>query len=177
MSRYEPPPGSIPTLDVPSLEGIERVHLVGIGGAGMRGIAQLLLSRGVTVSGSDLKESRSLDELRAQGAEIAAGHRAENVHVGVDAVITSSAIPDTNPEVLAAIERGTPVWKRAQALAALMSGSRTIAVSGTHGKTTTTSMLCVILDRAGLDPTFVIGGDLNESGSGDRKSTRLNSSH
>jgi UDP-N-acetylmuramate--alanine ligase len=168
MSRYEPPPGSIPTLDVPSLEGIERVHLVGIGGAGMRGIAQLLLSRGVTVSGSDLKESRSLDELRAQGAEIAAGHRAENVHVEVDAVITSSAIPDTNPEVLAAIERGTPVWKRAQALAALMSGSRTIAVSGTHGKTTTTSMLCVILDRAGLDPTFVIGGDLNESGSGAR---------
>jgi UDP-N-acetylmuramate--alanine ligase len=168
MTRYEPPPGSIPTLEVPSLEGISRVHLVGIGGAGMRGIAQLLLSRGVAVSGSDLKESRSLDELRSQGATVSVGHRSENVEGEVDAVITSSAIPDSNPEVRAATERGVPVWKRAQALAALMSRSRTIAVAGTHGKTTTTSMLCVILDRAGVDPTFVIGGDLNESGSGAR---------
>jgi UDP-N-acetylmuramate--alanine ligase len=168
MSRYEPPPGSIPTLEVPSLEGISRVHLVGIGGAGMRGIAQLLLSRGVAVSGSDLKESRSLDELRSEGATVTVGHSSENVEGEVDAVITSSAIPDSNPEVRAATERGVPVWKRAQALAALMSRSRTVAVAGTHGKTTTTSMLCVILDRAGVDPTFVIGGDLNESGSGAR---------
>jgi UDP-N-acetylmuramate--alanine ligase len=168
VTRYEPPPGSIPTLEVPSLDGIRRVHLVGIGGAGMRGIAQLLLSRGVSVSGSDLKEFRTLEELRAQGATITVGHAAENVRDDLDAVITSSAIPDSNPEVREATERGIAVWKRAQALAALMSRSRTIAVAGTHGKTTTTSMLCVVLDRAGLDPTFVIGGDLNESGSGAR---------
>jgi UDP-N-acetylmuramate--alanine ligase len=133
----------------------------------MRGIAQLLLSRGVEVTGSDLKESRGLDELRAAGAAVFVGHRAEQV-ADVDAVVTSSAIPDGNAEVDAAEARAIPVWKRAQVLAALMAGSRTIAVAGTHGKTTTTSMLCVILDRAGLDPTYVIGGDLNESGSGAR---------
>jgi UDP-N-acetylmuramate--alanine ligase len=168
VSRYDPPAGSIPTLGVPSLDGIRRVHLVGIAGAGMRGIAQLLLSRGVEVSGSDLRESMSLDELRARGAVVTVGHRAENVGDDLDAVVISSAIPATNPELRAATERGIAVWKRAQALAALMSRSRTIAVAGTHGKTTTTSMLCVALDRAGLDPTFVIGGDLNESGSGAR---------
>ena len=168
MTEYVPPPGSIPTLEVPSLDGVRRVHLVGIGGAGMRGIAQLLLARGVAVSGSDLKDSRGLEELRAAGADVAVGHRAEHVPVGIEAVVISSAIPDANPEVLAAHERGVAVWKRAQVLAALMDGARTIAVAGTHGKTTTTSMLCVTLDRAGLDPTFVIGGDLNESGSGAR---------
>src|SRR5204863_290154 len=118
--------------------------------------------------GSDLKDSRGLDELRARGAVVVIGHRAENVGADVDALVTSSAIGDRNPEVAAATERGVPVWKRAQVLAALMAGSRTLAVAGTHGKTTTTSMLCVILDRAGVDPTYVIGGDLNESGSGAR---------
>ena len=168
---YTPPPGSIPTLGVPSLEGVQRVHLVGVGGAGMRGIARLLLARGVAVSGSDLKDSRGLDELRAAGARIFLGHRAEQLEEGgpPQAVVASSAIPSSNPELAVARDRRVPVWARAQVLAALLSGSRTIAVAGTHGKTTTTSMLCVILDRAGLDPTYVIGGDLNESGSGARQ--------
>ncbi|MFN2543123.1 MAG: UDP-N-acetylmuramate--L-alanine ligase [Actinomycetota bacterium] len=165
---YDPPPGSIPTLGVPSLDGLQRIHLVGVGGAGMRGIAHLLLARGFEVSGSDLKESRGLEELRAQGARIFVGHAASQLGAegDPDAVVVSSAIPQRNPELAEARERGLPVWARAQVLAALMAGSRTIAVAGTHGKTTTTSMLCVILERAGLDPTYVIGGDLNESGSG-----------
>jgi UDP-N-acetylmuramate--alanine ligase len=156
---------------VPSLEGVRAVHLVGIGGAGMRGIALQLLARGIAVSGSDLKESHWLDELRQAGATVAAGHGAEHVRDldHLDAVVVSTAIPPTNPEVVAAAERDVPVWARAQVLAALMAGARTIAVAGTHGKTTTTSMLGVILERAGLDPTYVIGGDLNESGSGARQ--------
>jgi len=168
---YEPPPGSIPTLGVPSLGDVRRVHLVGMGGAGMQGIARLLLARGVAVSGSDLKDSRGLDELRAAGASVFVGHRAEQLDGSdpPDAVVISSAIPAGNPELAAARDRGVPVWARAQVLAALMAGARTIAVSGTHGKTTTTSMLYVILDRAGLDPTYVVGGDLNESGSGARQ--------
>jgi UDP-N-acetylmuramate--alanine ligase len=146
--------------------------MVGMGGAGMRGIARLLLSRGVAVSGSDLKDSKGLDELRALGAEVSLGHRAEQLHAAglPDAVVVSSAIGPGNPEVEEARARGVPVWARAQVLAALMAESpRAVAVAGTHGKTTTTSMLCVILDRAGLDPTYVIGGDLNESGSGARR--------
>jgi len=169
---YAPPPGSIPTLGVPSLDDVRRMHLVGIGGAGMRGIARLLLSRDVAVSGSDLKDSRGLDELRSAGARIFIGHDGNQLQAGEgppDAVVASSAIRPGNPELAAARELGLPVWARAQVLAALTAGSRTIAVAGTHGKTTTTSMLCVILDRAGLDPTYVIGGDLNESGSGARR--------
>jgi len=138
----------------------------------MRGIARLLLSRGVAVSGSDLKDSKGLDELRALGAEVSLGHGAEQLHAAglPHAVVVSSAIGPGNPEVEEARARGVPVWARAQVLAALMAESpRTVAVAGTHGKTTTTSMLCVILDRAGLDPTYVIGGDLNESGSGARR--------
>jgi len=170
VPEYEPPPGSIPTLPVPDLEGMDRIHLIGIGGAGMSGIAQLLLARGVVVSGSDLKESRALDELRELGATVFVGHRPEQVHGEhePDAVVVSSAIPQGNPELAEAGRRSIPVLARAQVLAALARGKRSIAVSGTHGKTTTTSMISVILDRAGLDPTFVIGGDLNESGTGTR---------
>ncbi|MDP9342213.1 MAG: UDP-N-acetylmuramate--L-alanine ligase [Actinomycetota bacterium] len=170
LPDYVPPPGSIPTLDVPDLEPLRRIHLIGIGGAGMSGIARLLLARGFTVSGSDLKESRGLEDLRAGGATVFVGHRADQLErpVSPDAVVVSSAIPEQNPELVEARRCGIPVLARAQVLAALMRGSRTIAVSGTHGKTTTTSMISVILDRAGLDPTFVIGGDLNESGSGAR---------
>jgi UDP-N-acetylmuramate--alanine ligase len=167
---YEPPPGSIPTLPVPDLEGTDRIHLIGIGGAGMSGIARLLLARGVVVSGSDLKESQALDELRELGATVFVGHRPEQIdgEHEPDAVVVSSAIPQGNPELAEARRRGIPVLARAQVLAALARGKRSIAVSGTHGKTTTTSMISVILDRAGLDPTFVIGGDLNESGTGTR---------
>jgi len=170
LPEYVPPPGSIPTLDVPDLAPLRRIHLIGIGGAGMSGIARLLLARGFTVSGSDLKESRGLDDLRAAGATVFVGHRADQLQGPdpPDAVVVSTAIPDRNPELVEARRCDIPVLARAQVLAALTRGSRTIAVSGTHGKTTTTSMISVILERAGLDPTFVIGGDLNESGSGAR---------
>lgn len=167
--RYSPPPGSIPTLDVPSLEGIARLHMIGIGGAGMRNLAKLLLARGVAVSGSDLKDSKGLAELRALGADVAVGH--DPAHLGEldpDAVVVSSAIGERNVELAEARRRGVVVWARAQALAALTAGARSIAVAGTHGKTTTTSMLAVVLERAGLDPSFLVGGDLNESGSGAR---------
>jgi UDP-N-acetylmuramate--alanine ligase len=164
---YEPPSGSIPTLPVPTLEGVRSVHLIGAGGAGMRNLAKLLIARGVEVSGSDLKDSKGLVELNALGARIHVGHDA--THLGSpDAVVISSAIPDRNAELADARRRGIPVWARAQALAALALGKRSIAIAGTHGKTSTTSMIGVVLEHAGLDPTYLIGGDLNESGSGAR---------
>jgi UDP-N-acetylmuramate--alanine ligase len=164
---YTPPDGSIPTLPVPSLNGVGRVHMIGIGGAGMRNLARLLLARGVSVGGSDLKDSKGLGELRDLGAGIAIGHDAGRVG-DTDAVIVSSAIGESNVELVEARRRAIPVWARAQALAALAADRRAVAVCGTHGKTTTTSMLAVVLERAGLDPTFLVGGDLNESGSGAR---------
>ena len=164
---YTPPVGSIPTLDVPSLEGVDRVHLIGIGGAGMRNLAKLLLARGVSVSGSDLKDTKGLVELRELGAEVTVGH--DPARLGEpDAVIVSSAIGDRNVELAEARRLAIPVWARAQGLAALAVGRRSIAVAGTHGKTTTTSMVSVVLEQAGLEPSFLIGGDLNESGSGAR---------
>jgi UDP-N-acetylmuramate--alanine ligase len=167
--RYTPPAGSIPTLDVPTLEGIDRLHLIGIGGAGMRNLAKLLLARGIAVSGSDLKDSKGLGELRDLGADVEVGHdpsRLSELHP--DVVVVSSAIAERNVELMEAHRLGVPVWARAQALAALTAGKRSIAVAGTHGKTTTTSMVAVVLERAGLDPSFLVGGDLNESGSGAR---------
>jgi UDP-N-acetylmuramate--alanine ligase len=156
-------PGTDTTI--PDLDSWRAVHLIGIGGAGMSGIASLVLAKGVSVTGSDLKDSRGLDSLRAAGAEVFIGHRADHVRQP-DAVIVSSAIPNDNPELRAARDDGTLVVSRAQALAALMRGHRGVAVAGTHGKTTTTSMISVMLARMGLDPSFVIGGNLNESGSG-----------
>jgi UDP-N-acetylmuramate--alanine ligase len=167
MNEYLPKPGSIPTLSVPDLSGVRAVHLVGIGGAGMSGIARVLLSRGILVSGSDLKWSPGLGKLEAAGASVSIGHASGNIG-RPDAVVVSSAIPPGNPEVAAARERGIPVLARAQVLAALMRDRRGIAIAGTHGKTTTTSMVAVVLERAGFDPTYVIGGDLNESGSNAR---------
>jgi UDP-N-acetylmuramate--alanine ligase len=142
-----------------------RVHFVGIGGAGMSGIARILLARGVTVSGSDVKDSTMLAALRALGARIYVGHQAGNV-VDVDTVVVSSAIRPTNPELVEAGARGLRVLPRAAALAAVMAGRKGIAVAGTAGKTTTTSMLTVALQHCGADPSFAIGGDLNEPGSG-----------
>ncbi|HEV3475834.1 MAG TPA: UDP-N-acetylmuramate--L-alanine ligase [Actinomycetota bacterium] len=167
MKAYRPPAGSIPTLPVPDLSGITAVHLVGMGGAGMSGLARLLLARGVRVSGSDLKDSEGLHQLRAAGATVFVGHDAGRVE-GTGAVVVSSAIDPQNVEVLEARQLGVPVLARAQVLAALMGERRGIAVAGTHGKTTTTSMLAVILERAGTDPTYLVGGDLNESGSNAR---------
>jgi UDP-N-acetylmuramate--alanine ligase len=142
-----------------------RAHLIGIGGAGMNGIARLLLARGIDVSGSDIKESRAVHDLRSAGASVNVGHRADQVGPA-DVVVASSAIPATNAELAQARRSNIPILSRAEVLAALMRGKRAVAVAGTHGKTTTTSMISVMLSRLGLDPTFVIGGDLNEIGSG-----------
>ena len=149
------------------MSALERVHLVGIGGAGMSGIARILLDRGAAVSGSDAKESSTLMTLRAQGARIAVGQAAENLDLldgGPTAVVVSSAIKPDNPELVAAKERGLDVLHRSAALAALMAGHTVACVAGTHGKTSTTSMLTTALQHCRLDPSFAIGGDLNESG-------------
>jgi UDP-N-acetylmuramate--alanine ligase len=139
------------------------VHLVGIGGAGMSGLARILLLRGHRVSGSDLKESRALEELRVLGADVGIGHDAARLGDAA-AVVVSTAVSPDNPEVLAARERGLPVLPRAQLLASLMADQRRILIAGTHGKTTTTSMVVVALQAAGGDPSFAIGGQLNETG-------------
>ena len=147
---------------------LQRVHMVGIGGAGMSGIARILLDRGGMVSGSDAKESRGVVALRARGAAISIGHDAANLDLlpgGPTAVITThAAIPKTNPELVEARRRSIPVILRPVVLAKLMTGYRTLMVTGTHGKTTTTSMLIVALQHAGLDPSFAVGGDLGEAG-------------
>lgn len=140
------------------------VHLVGIGGAGMSGIARVLLARGSSVSGSDAKESVTLSALRALGAEIHVGHDAVQLR-GADTVVVSTAIRESNPELAAARTSGVRVLQRAEALAALLVGHRAVAVAGTHGKTTTTSLLTVAAQHCGADPSFAIGGDLNEAGS------------
>ncbi|MGH2679663.1 MAG: UDP-N-acetylmuramate--L-alanine ligase [Actinomycetota bacterium] len=165
--RYRPPPRSIPTLGVPSLEGVRSLHLIGVGGAGMRNLARLLLARGIEVSGSDLQDSEGLRGLVAAGARVRVGHDASAVG-DPDAVVVSSAIGEDNAELAAARARGLPVWARQQAIAALVATHRSIAVAGTTGKTTTTSMIAAVLEQAGLDPSYLIGGDLNESGSGAR---------
>ncbi|HJU57842.1 MAG TPA: UDP-N-acetylmuramate--L-alanine ligase [Actinomycetota bacterium] len=160
-----PPEGAIPTLEVPTLAGIEDVHMIGIGGAGMRNLAKLLLARGIRVSGSDLKESAGLEELRDAGASVWVGHDGRRLG-NPDAIVISTAIRPENVELTEARRRGIRVWARAQALAASAADRRQIAVAGTHGKTTTTAMIALVLEHAGLDPTYVIGGDPNESGSG-----------
>ena len=143
---------------------IGKVHFVGIGGIGMSGIAEVLLNLGYRVTGSDLAESDTTHRLRGLGAEIFLGHRAENLREA-DVVVTSSAVRRNNPEVAAAQERLIPVIPRAEMLAELMRMKYAIAVAGTHGKTTTTSMIATVLAHGGLDPTAVIGGKLNAFGS------------
>jgi UDP-N-acetylmuramate--alanine ligase len=140
-----------------------RVHFVGAGGAGMSGIARIMLARGLRVSGSDAKQSRELEALAVLGADVHVGHRAEQVE-GADTVVVSTAIRDTNPEVVRAHQLGLRVLRRAEALAAVMVDRRGIAVAGTHGKTTTTSLLTVALQHCGADPSFAIGGNLSDSG-------------
>ncbi|HTI23050.1 MAG TPA: UDP-N-acetylmuramate--L-alanine ligase [Kutzneria sp.] len=142
---------------------IPPIHFVGIGGAGMSGIARILLARGVEVSGSDAKDSRTVLALRAQGARIELGHAAS--HLGdAKTLVISTAIKPDNPELVEAKARGITVLHRSQALASLMVGRRAACIAGTHGKTSTTSMLTVALQHCGVDPSFAIGGDLNESG-------------
>jgi UDP-N-acetylmuramate--alanine ligase len=142
---------------------IQRIHFVGIGGAGMSGIAEVLLNLGYQVSGSDIASTAVTKRLGELGACIALEHHAENVQ-GVDVVVTSTAVASNNPEVLAARQARIPVVPRAVMLAELMRLKKGIAVAGTHGKTTTTSLIASVLGAAGLDPTFVIGGRLNSAG-------------
>ena len=142
-------------------------HFVGIGGAGMSAIAKVLLERGVRVSGSDLKPSRPATLLEAMGAQVHVGHDAAQVE-GADTVVVSSAIPDRNPELAAARAGGIPVVTRGEALAAVLRGTRSIVVAGTHGKTSSTSMIVSVLREAELDPTYLVGGGLNDAGTNAR---------
>ena len=142
---------------------IRHIHFIGVGGAGMSGIAEVLLNLGYTISGSDLSDSTTLRRLAGLGIQTHIGHSADNVQ-GADAVVTSTAVQANNPEVLVARARHIPVVPRAVMLAELMRMKQGIAIAGTHGKTTTTSLVASVLAEAGLDPTFVIGGRLNSAG-------------
>jgi UDP-N-acetylmuramate--L-alanine ligase (EC 6.3.2.8) len=148
---------------VPEMRRIRRIHFVGIGGAGMSGIAEVLLNQGYEISGSDLKESDITRRLSLMGVEIFIGHHASNIE-GVDVVVNSSAIADVNPELMEARRNRIPVVRRAEMLGELMRYRHGIAVAGTHGKTTTTSLIASIFAEGDKDPTFVIGGLLNSAG-------------
>lgn len=143
---------------------IKKIHFVGIGGIGMSGIAELLLNQGYGVSGSDLRESDTTQRLKGLGGEIHIGHREENIE-GADVVVTSTAVSDSNPEVVAAHRQHIAVIPRAEMLAELMRMKFGVAIAGTHGKTTTTSMMAMVLTHAGVDPTAVIGGKVDAFGS------------
>ena len=162
------------TSSAPTASTFKRAHFIGIGGAGMSGIALVLHERGYAVSGSDLKTSRYIRQLTRAGVDVRVGHHAETIdELSPDVVVVSTAIPETNPELVRARELGIPVWPRAKMLSALGHGHTTIAIAGTHGKTTTSSMCATMLDRMGEDPSFLIGGivegyDTNgRNGSGD----------
>ena len=144
-------------------EELGRVHFVGIGGAGLSGIARIMLARGIPVSGSDGVGSPALDALRALGARVHVGHDAEQLG-DADTVVVSTAVREDNPEYVEALARGLRVLPRSAALAAVMAGERVVAVAGTHGKTTTTALLTVALQAAGADPTYAVGGDLTATG-------------
>lgn len=149
---------------IPEMRRIKRIHFIGIGGAGMSGIAEVLLNQGYEISGSDLRESEVTQRLLDMGAIIYIGHHADNVE-GVDVVVNSTAVDESNPEIIGARELRVPVVRRAEMLAELMRYRHGIAVAGTHGKTTTTSLMASVFAVADCDPTFVIGGLLNSAGS------------
>ncbi len=151
-------------LNKNQMRRIKQIHFVGIGGSGMAGIAEVLFNRGYRITGSDLVESSNTDRLKKLGITIFKGHAAENI-AGSDALVMTSALKADNPEWLAACKQGIPVVRRAEMLAELMRFLQGIAIAGTHGKTTTTSLIASIMGEAGLDPTFVIGGRLNSIGS------------
>ena len=153
----------VSVYQIPEMRRIKYIHFVGIGGAGMSGIAEVLLNQGYCISGSDVKNSAATARLSNMGARVFIGHTASNV-ASVDVVVNSSAINEQNPEIIAAREARIPVVRRAEMLAELMRYRHGIAVAGTHGKTTTTSLLAAIFAAAGQDPTFVIGGVLNSAG-------------
>ena len=151
------------TGNIPEMRGIRNIHFIGIGGAGMCGIAEVLLNQGYAIFGSDLSESATTRRLRGLGATVHIGHRDENLG-SADVVVVSTAIDRSNPEILSAIERRIPIIRRAEMLAELMRYRHAICVAGTHGKTTTTSLTASILAQGGLDPTYVIGGLLTSAG-------------
>ena len=153
----------VSVYQIPEMRRIKYIHFVGIGGAGKSGIAEVLLNQGYCISGSDVKNSAATARLSNMGARVFIGHTASNV-ASVDVVVNSSAINEQNPEIIPAREARIPVVRRAEMLAELMRYRHGIAVAGTHGKTTTTSLLAAIFAAAGQDPTFVIGGVLNSAG-------------
>ncbi|MDP5008607.1 MAG: UDP-N-acetylmuramate--L-alanine ligase, partial [Glaciimonas sp.] len=142
---------------------VKNIHFVGIGGSGMSGIAEVLLNLGYTISGSDIGSNAATRRLVKLGAKVMLGHAAENI-ADANAIVTSTAVQADNPEVIAAREKKIPIVPRAMMLAELMRLKRGIAIAGTHGKTTTTSLVASVLAEGGLDPTFVIGGRLNSAG-------------
>lgn len=150
-------------IEIPEMRRINHIHFVGIGGAGMCGIAEVIHNQGYNVSGSDIKVSPVIERLQSLGIEVFIGHDAQNI-INADVVVVSSAIDRNNPEIQAALNARIPVVRRADMLGELMRYRHGIAVAGAHGKTTTTSLLTTILTEAGLDPTYVIGGKLNASG-------------
>ena len=154
-------------IKVPEMRRVKQIHFVGIGGAGMGGIAEVLLNEGYRISGSDISENAVVKRLRGLGADIHLGHSADNIS-GASVIVVSTAIDSTNPELVAAAEQRIPVVRRAEMLAELMRFRHGVAIAGTHGKTTTTSLIASIFGEAGLDPTFVIGGLLNSAGTNAR---------
>jgi UDP-N-acetylmuramate--alanine ligase len=167
MKRIEQIVPSDVVIDIPEMRRIRRIHFIGIGGAGMCGIAEVLLNQGYVVSGSDPSDNHVTQRLQSLGADVFHQHTANNV-LGADVVVVSTAIADTNPEIVAARARRIPIVPRAEMLAELMRFRHGVAVAGTHGKTTTTSLLATLFADAGLDPTFVIGGLLNRLGANAR---------
>lgn len=157
-------------IKVPEMRRVKRIHFVGIGGAGMGGIAEVLLNEGYQISGSDIARNAVVKRLTKLGAQIAIGHQAENVEKA-SVVVVSTAIDTTNPEIIAAKEQRIPIVRRAEMLAELMRFRHGVAIAGTHGKTTTTSLTASIFAQAKLDPTFVIGGLLNSAGTNARLGT------
>ncbi|EAR59716.1 UDP-N-acetylmuramate--L-alanine ligase [Neptuniibacter caesariensis] len=157
-------------FEIPEMRRISRIHFIGIGGVGMCGIAEVLLNQGYAISGSDIKDSATTQRLKKLGMSIYIGHEESNI-VDVDVVVVSTAVNEENPEVKAAREKRIPIVRRAEMLAELMRYRHGIAVAGTHGKTTTTSLLASIFAEGELDPTFVIGGRLNSAGTNAKMGT------